>query len=327
MKEIMKSQYVKPDPNQRPPVPLPALIVDQLSKRYGANRVALASLSLTIERGSFYALLGPNGAGKSTFINILADTVHPGSGHITLLGKDLFTQRIACKKRMGVVPQEAAFDPFFTPREILEITSGLFGRKPDQAWINTLLDRLELLPHAEKNSRQLSGGMRRRLLVAQALVHRPELVILDEPTAGVDVELRRRLWEFMRELNHNGTTILLTTHYLEEAEALCDGVAIIDHGKLLTAQSMQSLMTEVAGSTLWLRFAQPIAQLSSADQKALANLSPTLDGDKLRLRLSKNHDDFHQVYQSAVARFGAPIDAGVEHEHLEDVFLRLTGNS
>ncbi|MDX8409696.1 MAG: ABC transporter ATP-binding protein [Mariprofundales bacterium] len=306
---------------------MPALTIDRLCKSYGANKVALDTFSLTIKRGSFFALLGPNGAGKSTLINILADTVRPGSGRVTLLGDDLFSQRIRCKKRMGVVPQEAAFDPFFTPREILAITSGLYGRKPDKAWINTLLDRLELLPHAGKNTRQLSGGMRRRLLVAQALVHRPELVILDEPTAGVDVELRRRLWEFMRELNSGGTTILLTTHYLEEAEALCDGVAIINHGKLLTSQSMESLLTEVAGSTLWLRFAQTITELSSEDQQALSHFAPILDGEKLRLRLSPTHANFHQVYQAAVARFGAPVDAGVEHEHLEDVFLRLTGNN
>ncbi|MDQ6950962.1 MAG: ABC transporter ATP-binding protein [Mariprofundales bacterium] len=306
---------------------MPALIIERLSKSYDAGKVALDTLSLTIKRGSFFALLGPNGAGKSTLINILADTVRPSSGRITLLGEDLFSQRIRCKKRMGVVPQEAAFDPFFTPREILAITSGLFGRKPDQSWINTLLDRLELLPHAGKNTRQLSGGMRRRLLVAQALVHKPELVILDEPTAGVDVELRRRLWDFMRELNAEGTTILLTTHYLEEAEALCDGVAIIDHGKLLTAQSMKSLMTDGAGSTLWLEFPQPLQEIGAENAQLLADFTPTIDAGKLRLRLCQNRANFHQAYQAAVARFGAPVDAGVEHEDLEDVFLRLTGNA
>jgi len=304
---------------------MPALKVESLRKEYLPNRVALASLSLTIERGSFYAILGPNGAGKSTLINILADTVRPTAGSVQLLGDDLFRHRIRCKKRMGVVPQEAAFDPFFTPREILAITSGLYGHKPDADWISTLLERLELAEHANKNTRQLSGGMRRRLLVAQALVHKPELVILDEPTAGVDVELRRRLWDFMRELNGEGTTILLTTHYLEEAQSLCDGVAIIDQGKLLTAKPMQQLMDEVAGSWLWLRFNQPLTTISAADQAVLAPFSPTIDTEgKLRLLLARRPPNFHQAYQAAVSRLGEPVDAGVDHEGLEDVFLRLT---
>jgi len=302
-----------------------ALTIDRLHKCYQPGRVALESLSLTIERGSFYALLGPNGAGKSTLINILADTVRPTSGSVKLLGDDLFRHRIRCKRRMGVVPQEAAFDPFFSPREILAITSGLYGCKPDQQWISTLLERLELTEHANKNTRQLSGGMRRRLLVAQALVHKPELVILDEPTAGVDVELRRRLWDFMRQLNRDGTTILLTTHYLEEAQSLCDGVAIIDQGKLLTAKPMQSLMDEVAGSWLWLRFAQPLLAMTAEDSAALAAFSPTVDEEgRLRLLLARTPPNFHHAYQAAVSRFGEPVDVGVDHEGLEEVFLRLT---
>lgn len=302
-----------------------ALAIDGLHKVYQPGRVALESLSLSIARGSFYALLGPNGAGKSTLINILADTVRPTSGNISLLGDDLFRHRIRCKRRMGVVPQEAAFDPFFSPREILAITSGLYGRKPDQQWISTLLERLELAQYADRNTRQLSGGMRRRLLVAQALVHKPELVILDEPTAGVDVELRRRLWDFMRELNREGTTILLTTHYLEEAEQLCDGVAIIDQGKLLTAKPMQALMDEVAGSWLWLRFSQPLVTIHADDSAALAAFAPMVDqAGRLRLRLARTPPNFHQAYQAAVSRFGEPVDAGVDHEGLEDVFLKLT---
>ncbi|MDQ6963716.1 MAG: ABC transporter ATP-binding protein [Mariprofundales bacterium] len=167
--------------------------------------------------------------------------------------------------------------------------------------------------------------MRRRLLVAQALVHRPELVILDEPTAGVDVELRRRLWDFMRQLNREGTTILLTTHYLEEAQQLCDSVAIIDHGRLLTARPMQELMDEVAGSWLWLRFSQPLTELTALDRDALAPFAPRICGSgRLQLRLARTPPNFHSAYQAAVARFGEPVDVGVEHEGLEDVFLRLT---
>ncbi|PJA32253.1 MAG: ABC transporter, partial [Zetaproteobacteria bacterium CG_4_9_14_3_um_filter_53_7] len=177
-----------------------ALEIQGLGKTYKNGKTALNDVSLTVPQGSFFALLGPNGAGKSTMINVLADTVRPTSGQVSLFGHDLFADRGWCKRRMGVVPQEIAFDPFFTPIEVLRFTSGLFGCKPDKAWIDELLERLELTEHCSKNTRQLSGGMRRRLLVAQALVHRPELVILDEPTAGVDVELRRRLWGFMREL-------------------------------------------------------------------------------------------------------------------------------
>ena len=191
-----------------------ALKVEGLTKSYANGKQALKGVSLEVPAGSFYALLGPNGAGKSTLINILAESVRPGEGSASRFGHDLFADRAWCKRRMGVVPQEVAFDPFFNPREVLKISSGMFGVKPDMAWIDELLGRLELTEHCDKNTRQLSGGMRRRLLVAQALVHRPPLVILDEPTAGVDVELRRRLWDFMRELNAAGTTILLTTHYL-----------------------------------------------------------------------------------------------------------------
>ncbi|MDQ6959578.1 MAG: ABC transporter ATP-binding protein, partial [Mariprofundaceae bacterium] len=175
-----------------------ALEISGLGKVYDNGHTALRDICLHIPKGSFYALLGPNGAGKSTLINILADTVRPSAGAVSLLGHDLLAERSFCKRLIGVVPQEVAFDPFFTPREVLAFTSGLFGCKPDYNWIDELLTRLELLDHAGKNTRQLSGGMRRRLLVAQALVHRPKLVILDEPTAGVDVELRRRLWDFMR---------------------------------------------------------------------------------------------------------------------------------
>jgi len=303
-----------------------AFEINGLSKVYDNGNRALNDVSLTVPKGSFYALLGPNGAGKSTMINILADTVRPSSGTVSLLGHDLFKERNWCKRRMGVVPQEIAFDPFFTPREVLRFTSGLFGCKPDEAWLDELLDRLELTVHAGKKARQLSGGMRRRLLVAQALVHRPELVILDEPTAGVDVELRRKLWDFMRELNDAGTTILLTTHYLDEAEELCDHVAIIDHGALLTAQPMRALMRDIASSYLWLNYGQAVT-LTDADHDALAGLEPRSsdEGVCLKLGRSENGDStFHQTYQAAVARFGPPLDAGVRSEDLEDVFLRLT---
>jgi len=303
-----------------------ALEIHGLGKTYNNGKTALNDVSLTVPQGSFFALLGPNGAGKSTMINILADTVRPSCGSVSMFGHDMFAERAWCKRRLGVVPQEIAFDPFFTPHEVLRFTSGLFGCKPEKVWIDELLERLELTEHSRKNTRQLSGGMRRRLLVAQALVHRPELVILDEPTAGVDVGLRRRLWEFMRELNRKGTTILLTTHYLEEAEELCDQVAIIDQGTLLTAQPMKQLIQDVASSCLWLNYAKPLV-LSADDLQALSVYDPKASDEGICLKLGRLDDGnstFHQAYEAAVARFGPPVDATVRSEDLEDVFLRLT---
>ncbi len=303
-----------------------ALQIKNVSKTYRGGKQALDDVSLDVPEGSFFALLGPNGAGKSTLINILADVVRPGSGQIRLLGHDLFREHGWCKRRLGVVPQEVAFDPFFNPREILHITSGMFGAKADEAWIEQLLERLELLPHAEKNSRQLSGGMRRRLLVAQALVHRPPVVVLDEPTAGVDVELRKRLWTFMRELNAQGTTILLTTHYLEEAEELCDQVAIIDQGRLLMHRPMRELLDEVASRVLHLSWPKPL-QLDAAQQQALTRWRPRVQGSCLQLCLASGEQQaFHDAYTAASLLLGPPQDVALMQEDLEDVFLRLTGD-
>ena len=303
-----------------------ALTVSQLTKTYKNGKKALQGVDLSVPEGSFFALLGPNGAGKSTLINILADTVKPSSGQVSFLGHDLFSERKWCKQRLGVVPQEIAFDPFFNPRDILKIMSGMFGFKPDLKWIDELLERLELSEHANKNTRQLSGGMRRRLLVAQALVHRPKVVILDEPTAGVDVELRKRLWDFMRELNANGTTILLTTHYLEEAEELCDHVAIINQGKLLTSQSMKGLLDTVGSSSLVLEYTQTLA-LNEKIQQSLAAFAPRIENNKLLLSLKKDeqgHNNFNDAYQAAMSTLGEAKAVSIQNEDLEDVFLRLT---
>jgi len=305
-----------------------ALEVSQLTKTYSNGKKALSGVDLSIPEGSFFALLGPNGAGKSTLINILADTVKPGSGQVSFLGRDLFSERSWCKRRLGVVPQEIAFDPFFAPHDILKIMSGMFGVKPDMKWIDELLERLELARHAHKNARQLSGGMRRRLLVAQALVHKPKVVILDEPTAGVDVELRKRLWEFMRELNTNGTTILLTTHYLEEAEELCDHVAIINKGKLLTAQSMKGLLDNVGSSSLVLEYAEPRV-ISPDIRHKLAAFEPRIQGNTVILSLKKcdGKTNFNQAYQAALTAFGEAVSVNIQDEDLEDVFLRITHES
>lgn len=304
-----------------------ALAVKQLTKTYSNGKKALEGVDLTVPEGSFFALLGPNGAGKSTLINILADTVKPSTGEVRFLGHDLFSERKWCKKRLGVVPQEIAFDPFFNPRDILKIMSGMFGVKPDLKWIDELLERLELAEHAHKNARMLSGGMRRRLLVAQALVHKPKVVILDEPTAGVDVELRKRLWGFMRELNANGTTILLTTHYLEEAEELCDHVAIINQGKLLTSQPMKDLLDNVGSSSLVLAYAEPKV-ISQSIQSKLADFSPRAQDNRIILSLKKHngHTNFNDAYQAALACWGEAASVNIQDEDLEDVFLRITQN-
>ncbi len=302
-----------------------ALEVQQLSKVYKNGKKALDNVSLSVPEGSFFALLGPNGAGKSSLINILADTVLPTSGAVQFLGQDMFSQRSWCKRRLGVVPQEVAFDPFFAPRDILKINSGMFGVKPDMQWIEELLERLELAEHAHKNARQLSGGMRRRLLVAQALVHKPKVVILDEPTAGVDVELRKRLWDFMRELNAAGTTILLTTHYLEEAEELCDQVAIIDQGKVLTAQPMRSLLDSVGSSSLVLEYNQHL----DPNTVIASDFGPRFSEHAVTLSLKKDEQgntNFNTVYQAAISALGEPKSVSIKDEDLEDVFLRLTNN-
>ena len=303
------------------------LKVVKVTKKFGEIN-ALNGVSFEVKGGEILGIIGPNGAGKSTLINILADTVKPSSGQVSFLGHDLFSERKWCKQRLGVVPQEIAFDPFFAPRDILKIMSGMFGVKPDMQWIDELLDRLELTEHAKKNARQLSGGMRRRLLVAQALVHKPKVVILDEPTAGVDVELRKRLWGFMRELNAAGTTILLTTHYLEEAEELCDHVAIIDQGKLLTSQPMASLLDSVGSSSLVLKYNSDITLSDNIKQK-LAPFAPRVDKNKVILCLKKDdsgQNNFNDAYQAAIAQWGAAKTVSIQEEDLEDVFLRLTHN-
>src|ERR1700675_2444014 len=195
-----------------------------VEKRYGALQ-ALAGVSLAVAEGEFFGLLGPNGAGKTTLISIIAGLARASAGQVRVMGADVITDYRRARRMLGVVPQELVFDPFFTVRETLRIQSGYFGLRSNDAWIDEIIQRLDLTDKAHANMRQLSGGMKRRVLVAQALVHKPPVIILDEPTAGVDVELRQGLWRFVRELNQAGHTVVLTTHYLEEAEALCSRIA------------------------------------------------------------------------------------------------------
>ncbi len=218
-----------------------AVLVEQLSKSYGSLQ-ALKDVSLDIKEGEFFGLLGPNGAGKTTLISILAGLCRPDSGHAFIMGTNVQTHFIESRRLLGVVPQELVFDPFFTVRETLRFQSGYFGIRNNDDWIDEIMANLDLTSKANSNMRSLSGGMKRRVLVAQALVHRPPVIILDEPTAGVDVELRQSLWKFISRLNQDGHTILLTTHYLEEAESLCGRIAMLKSGQVVALDTTQNLL-------------------------------------------------------------------------------------
>ena len=226
-----------------------AVSVRQVAKAFGSVQ-ALDGVSLEIAAGEFFGLLGPNGAGKTTLISCLAGLVRPDSGAIEVMGHDVQTDYRNARRLLGVVPQELVFDPFFTVRETLRIQSGYFGIRRNDDWIDEILENLDLTAKADTNMRRLSGGMKRRVLVAQALVHKPPVIVLDEPTAGVDVELRQGLWQFIRRLNGEGHTIILTTHYLEEAEALCNRIALMKQGKVLALDTTANLLAAHPGASL-----------------------------------------------------------------------------
>jgi ABC-2 type transport system ATP-binding protein len=221
-----------------------AIRIDDVHKRFGALQ-ALAGIDLEVARGEFFGLLGPNGAGKTTLINILAGLVRADRGAARVLGHDVRADYRLARRALGVVPQELVFDPFFTVRETLEIQSGYFGIRDNRAWIDEIMEHLDLTAKADANMRTLSGGMKRRVLVAQALVHKPAVIVLDEPTAGVDVELRQGLWQFIRGLNRDGHTVVLTTHYLEEAELLCQRIAMLKQGRVVALDSTANLLKRV----------------------------------------------------------------------------------
>ena len=231
---------------------VPAIQVERVFKNYGGMR-ALDAVSLTIGQGEFFGLLGPNGAGKTTLINILAGLVLASSGSARVLGHDVVGAYREARRALGVVPQELVFDPFFTVREALTFQSGYFGLRDNRDWIEEVMHHLDLTERAGTNMRALSGGMKRRVLVAQALVHKPPVIVLDEPTAGVDVELRQALWQFIRRLNRDGHTIVLTTHYLEEAEALCGRIAMLKQGRVVALDTTQNLLRLHSGCYLELR--------------------------------------------------------------------------
>ena len=226
-----------------------AVDIAGLSRRYGRVR-ALDGVDLAVAEGEFFGLLGPNGAGKTTLISVLAGLVRADAGSVRVMGHDVVADYRAARRALGVVPQELVFDPFFTVRETLEFQSGYFGLRRNGDWIDEILHHLDLTAKADANMRSLSGGMKRRVLVGQALVHRPPVIVLDEPTAGVDVELRQSLWQFIRKLNADGHTVILTTHYLEEAEALCGRIAMLKDGRVVALDTKQALLSRYPGLTV-----------------------------------------------------------------------------
>ena len=226
-----------------------AIQITEVKKRYGRLQ-ALDGVSLSVEQGEFFGLLGPNGAGKTTLISILAGLNRADSGTVTVEGHDVVTQYRQARSKLGVVPQELVFDPFFTVRETLRMQSGYFGLRKNDDWIDEVMHNLDLSNKADTNMRALSGGMKRRVLVAQALVHKPPVIVLDEPTAGVDVELRQTLWKFISRLNREGHTVVLTTHYLEEAQALCNRIAMLRNGRVVALDTTAALIRRISGSQL-----------------------------------------------------------------------------
>jgi ABC-2 type transport system ATP-binding protein len=275
-------------------------------------------VSLAVEEGEFFGLLGPNGAGKTTLINVIAGLARADSGSARVMGADVLKDYRRARRMLGVVPQELVFDPFFTVRETLRLQSGYFGLRSNDAWIDEVMQHLDLASKADVNMRALSGGMKRRVLVAQALVHKPPVIVLDEPTAGVDVELRQGLWQFVRRLNRDGHTIVLTTHYLEEAETHCNRIAMLKAGRIAALDSTRNLLDSFSGLELRLRLDG--AELPQPFPGRLVSR----DGSLFVLRL----EDYRDLEQ-ALARLreaGAKIiEMELQPPDLEDVFLRLTG--
>jgi ABC-2 type transport system ATP-binding protein len=298
----------------------PAIRIESLSKTYADDKLALNEVSFGVPRGQIFGLLGPNGAGKSTLINILAGLVVKTSGTVEIWGFDLDQHPRNAKRSIGVVPQEIIFDPFFTPRETLEIQAGLYGIRPAERQSNELLAAMHLTDKANAYSRTLSGGMKRRLLVAKAMVHSPPILVLDEPTAGVDVELRRQLWDYVRQLNAQGVTIVLTTHYLEEAEELCDRIAIIHHGRVIANEPTRELVSKAQEKAVVVTFDKDIGQVPA--HPSFENIA-LIDERTLEITFRKDKVNAGQVLTALAADGLSIVDVSTRDPDLEDVFLSL----
>jgi ABC-2 type transport system ATP-binding protein len=296
-----------------------AISVNAVTKRYEGARgklTALDNVSLQIHEGEFFGLLGPNGAGKTTLISILAGLTRASAGSITVHGHDVQKDFAAARKQLGVVPQELVFDPFFSVRESLRIQSGYFGVKNNDDWIDELLHSLGLSDKQDANMRQLSGGMKRRVLVAQALVHKPPVIVLDEPTAGVDVELRQTLWQFIAKLNKQGSTVLLTTHYLEEAEALCGRLAMLKGGKVVALEKTSTLLKAASSNVLRFKMDSELPHDLAAKARITGRIVQFPAHNALEI----------EQYLAAVRGAGIEAqDVEIRKADLEDVFLDVMG--
>ena len=298
-----------------------AISIRDLEKTYAGGKRALEGVSLDVPRGQIFGLLGPNGAGKSTLINILAGLVNKSGGSVTIWGFDIGRHPRNAKVSIGVVPQEIVFDPFFTPAETLELQAGLYGVPKARRRTMELLRALHLEDKANAYSRTLSGGMKRRLLIAKAMVHSPPILVLDEPTAGVDVELRQQLWAFVRQLNRDGVTIVLTTHYLEEAEELCDRIAIINHGRLIANEATRALIGMAQEKAVEVTVDR---DLTAAPDAACFDKIEIIGQRTLAITYRKDRVNAGDVL-AALQREGLGIvDVSTREADLEDVFLNLT---
>lgn len=308
---------------------LPDLAVDiaGLNKTYKSRKgakTALTDFSLQIPRGSFFGLLGPNGAGKSTMINIMAGLVAKSSGTVKIWNYDIDADERHARLAIGVVPQELNLDPFFTPRELLEVQAGLYGVPKNERRTDEILEVIGLADKANAYARALSGGMRRRLLIGKALVHTPPIIVLDEPTAGVDVGLRQHLWKHMRQLNAIGTTILLTTHYLEEAEELCDRIAIIDHGRLVACDTKRNLLRQLDNKSVTFILSEAVADVPEPLKKLGATQpSPT----EIHIAYRPSSNAMREILDVARACSLPIADMRTEEVELEDIFLQLTARA
>ncbi len=296
-----------------------AIQITQVAKSYQSVQ-ALDGVSLTIEQGEFFGLLGPNGAGKTTLISIIAGLSRADTGTVRIQGHDVVSDYRQARKLLGVVPQELVFDPFFTVRETLRMQSGYFGLKNNDPWIDEVMHHLDLTSKADANMRSLSGGMKRRVLVAQALVHKPPVIVLDEPTAGVDVELRQTLWKFIARLNREGHTVVLTTHYLEEAQALCNRIAMLKGGRVVALDTTAALIRRISGSQLVVTLAS--GSLPDGLKPLVSHPDELVQGNQFTLRVN----DYTEV-EPILARLreaGAVIeDLYLQQADLEDVFIQI----
>jgi ABC-2 type transport system ATP-binding protein len=298
-----------------------AIVFKNVKKNFGKLE-ALKGIDLTIEEGEFFGLLGPNGAGKSTLINILAGLVKPSSGSSKVMGYDIIQDYQYARRSLGIVPQELVFDPFFNVREMLQFQAGYFGKgRENDDWIDEVIEELDLKDKTNTNMRMLSGGMKRRALIAQALVHQPPVIVLDEPTAGVDLVLRKRLWQFIKKLNQKGHTIVLTTHYLEEAETLCSRIAMMDQGKVIALDKTKNLLKRFSAKNLNLRLDLKGKKIPAS----IKNLMQNLDHHSISFLIEEIAEVEFIIGELKKSKIKI-LDMDLTNSDLENVFLKLTGS-